>query len=603
MMIPPGLVISGCLLLLAFMLWKEVVRTNRHLLAWRLLASAIAVAALACMILPVVFKVHQSKSTGSEVVLLTDGFSADSLHAFLKGDTKDIPVYTTENRLLAPGLAFKTALSPGIFSEDKQLHVFGFGLDEIDLKNLNGKPFNFHPSPIPSGTSIVNWTKKVGLGQRLVVQGNYNNTSAQPARIFLRGLNTTLDSIWIPPFKQLKFEISATPKHIDRAVYSLLVLTVRDTLENEPLPVEVIEIKPLKILILSASPDFENKFLKNWLASNAYSVVVRTMTSKNKYEKEFLNIPEMPIDALTRLMLEKFDVLISDATVLTDMSNRELTAIRLHVEKGRLGLIIKADSPFAGDLLFFRQFPLYRATKSTRQSTILQWSDMTGQKAELLAEDMVYIKNTKGTQPLITDQQTRVLVTSGILGAGKIVLTTLGNTYTWVLAGNKAWYHSLWSSIIDKAQKNLPTENKWSVHPDLPVIDGPTTINLQTASKDDPVSHVQESKVYLKQNKLLPYLWTGTFWPLELGWHKIEQKDGPAYWWYVFGNNNWQHVKAANRLKLTREYTTRHPFKAGKLQNRPSLSWWQVPKFYFYVLFIGCCTFLWIEKKYMAIHE
>jgi hypothetical protein len=42
--------------------------------------------------------------------------------------------------------------------------------------------------------------------------------------------------------------------------------------------------------MLSASPDFESKFLKNWLSENGYAVALRSAISKDKFNSEYINI-------------------------------------------------------------------------------------------------------------------------------------------------------------------------------------------------------------------------------------------------------------------------------------------------------------------------
>jgi hypothetical protein len=65
------------------------------------------------------------------------------------------------------------------------------------------------------------------------------------------------------------------------------------------IPVFVESQATLKVLILSSSPDFENKFLKNWLFENQYVCAVRSAISKNKFSTEFLNSTKINLDQIT----------------------------------------------------------------------------------------------------------------------------------------------------------------------------------------------------------------------------------------------------------------------------------------------------------------
>ncbi|MDB5192555.1 MAG: hypothetical protein JWQ96_2118, partial [Segetibacter sp.] len=71
-------------LLLAFLFWKETNRVNKTGLVWRILASVLAVASLACLALPITYNKTTRIDSAKEAVLLTEGFNADSLSAFLR---------------------------------------------------------------------------------------------------------------------------------------------------------------------------------------------------------------------------------------------------------------------------------------------------------------------------------------------------------------------------------------------------------------------------------------------------------------------------------------------------------------------------------------
>jgi hypothetical protein len=99
-------------------------------------------------------------------------------------------------------------------------------------------------------------------GDRFKVQGTFNNTLSNDVKLVLKGLNTNLDSIVVPKNTFNEFELTTIPKHLDRSVYYVVALNGKDKLETGDIPLEVIQPKKLRVLMLASSPDFELKFLK-----------------------------------------------------------------------------------------------------------------------------------------------------------------------------------------------------------------------------------------------------------------------------------------------------------------------------------------------------
>ena len=87
-------IIIACLLLAAFLVWKEVQRSNRSRLWLRIIASVIAVASLVFLAIPLHYNTTENSAI-KEAVLLTEGYNKDSVDAFLK-QNKQAVVYTKD---------------------------------------------------------------------------------------------------------------------------------------------------------------------------------------------------------------------------------------------------------------------------------------------------------------------------------------------------------------------------------------------------------------------------------------------------------------------------------------------------------------------------
>src|SRR5438128_1839185 len=140
-------VIIICILLSVITAWLEYRRSNGSRLILRIIVSLIAIAALACLVLPVTYPNKNSTNGGADAALLTPGYHIDSL-----SHTGAKLIFTTDKDVLKtyPKATFLNTLQnlnidyPAI----KQLHILGYGLDD-DLKQLNNIPVVFHAPPAP----------------------------------------------------------------------------------------------------------------------------------------------------------------------------------------------------------------------------------------------------------------------------------------------------------------------------------------------------------------------------------------------------------------------------------------------------------------------
>jgi len=529
------IVVCLSLLLLATLLWWEIRRENKARRAGRVIATILLVASLAAIALPITYT--SSRITGGrEGVLLTEGYDPDSARVYLSSgvevkDLKDLRV--------------------------SALHILGYGLtgDERDAI-LPDVPVLFHPSPMGTGIMAVNWTQQVLPGQTCRVQGSFYNTTGRPVKLLLFGIGSMLDSAEVRS-QEMDFELRTVPAQADRAVYRLAVVEGKDTIEQENIPVEVLPVRPRKILILAASPDFENRFLAGWLSEKGHGVVVRTAISKDKYDHAFLNTPAMAVDHLSSSLLAQFDGVIADAAELRAIAPAEHAALWNAIAEKGLGLVIKADS-------------LTRKMDSVRMH-----------------------------------------------GSGKILLTTLHTTYAQLLAGERKEYAALWTRILQQTAREKEVTERWHLSPALPEVDRPVNVLLQSAASmpqglleegntgDAPVS------VYFAQDPFLPFYWSGVYWPRQSGWQAVHTPQGMRSWWYVWKEGDWKYIHRRDRLEETRQWIAARKEKKGRSANGGDRSAngearsageieahkVLVAKGWFYLLLVLSAVFLWVERR------
>ncbi|QJB36700.1 hypothetical protein HF324_02025 [Chitinophaga oryzae] len=406
-----------------------------------------------------------------------------------------------------------------------------------------------------AGIVACDWPRRLSAGSEWVVQGRYRNNTARPVTLRLAGFDTTLDSLVIAAQQDSSFSLSALPLHQGRAVYRITAMAGNDTLEQQPLPLEVTPVTPLTVLFLAQAPDFENRFLADWLVQQGNAVAMRTLVAKNKYLLRFSNFPQQSLDVLTPALLDKFDVVIAQAGAIDKNT-------RTRLEEAGIGLVLKADS--AGT----QPRPVRLKLRSGRRLPALS----TGPGQLLPAGG--------GQLPLVTDSLHRAYVTVSLAGGGKLVRTHLFNTYSWQLEGQSAAYGQYWSAVLEAAARKKAAAEKITVLPAIARVYRPLDIQLETTAT--PAVQAGGIVLPLAQHPWLPYRYSGTWWPLKTGWQQIRTGTGVS-WNYIFREDDWKNLQA----------TAYSPAPAPPRQtNLVPLSplWWLLPLFF-------ALIFLWWEKK------
>jgi hypothetical protein len=586
-------VIIICSLLIAFTIMIEYRREDSSRLIWRILATLIAVAALACIAFPFTYNAKAIVNSDN-AVLLTEGFSADSInYGYSRFFTIDKNIKKTYPKVvLLTGVQDINSVQPTI----KQLHITGYGLNTVNLQQLNGIPVVYNSPVPPQGIIAVNWQQNINVGDVLQVQGKYNNTSSKPIKLLFKGLNTSLDSVIVPAAKTTDFTLTTTPKITGRASYSLFALNSKDTVEKENVAVNIEPAKSVKILMLLASPDFETKFLKNWLSQNGYAVASRSIITRGKTSQDFVNMPKQGLDQLNPALLTQFDVVIGDLSVLKTLPGPESYTLKQQVQSG-LGVIVRADSTGKDGSWLQNDFKVSTLSSKTLSIPLI----LQGQKYKTspLNIDPSYISDGNNLQNLVTDAQNHILATSTLNGEGKLVFTTLHTTYTWVLGGSDKDYSALWSLLINKAARKTPPIANWNTEAGIATINEPVNLQLQSGSIPSKLT-INNAMLSPQQNPFTVFNWTATYWPQSTGWQQITMGSGISSWWYTYQQNSWRSIRNLQTSAETKNYAdNKNNFQTVTKQIQQSAAI-EVPKMYFYLILIAACTFLWVERKLTA---
>jgi len=586
-------VIIICTLLALLFSWQEIRRADKRRLILRLLAIWIALASLACIALPVSYNRTTNIADGSDAILLTDGFVKDSIPA-------KTPVFTTEKAIQKSYTKATLISSVEVLINHKpafkQVKILGYGLNADELKQIHGLPVSYNAPALPAGIQSINWAAKLKTGDRLTIQGKYH-TADNPVKLLLKGLNTSLDSVIIKPGTS-EFELSTAPKLAGRVVYQLLALAGNDTLSNDNVPVQIEVAKPARVLMLNASPNFETRFLKNWLGENGYAVASRALISQNKSAEEFVNLDKMNLRHLSAGVLDKFDLVIGDLSALKALPPADASALKQQVTQKGLGIIVRADSSDKAASWLERDFPVTTLALKDQLSMALSLQNQKTKTARLNI-DPSFIGNHTNTQTLVTDAQNRALASVTIAGAGKLSFTTLNHTYNWLLAGDQQDYAALWSLLIGQSvRKQAPVQNL-KVVSTVPTVNQPVQLQLQGATAQGSML-VNDQQISTVQDAGVPYEWNLDYWPQKTGWQQANFGNTTTQWWYNYAQNEWNTLKKLQKIKINQEFSISNQKKGVVTKQIQQTVKIEIPKIWFYMFLLVACTFLWIERKFSA---
>ena len=288
-------IICGILGLL--LIFKEFNRGKSANLTLRILASLFLVISFAFLMVPLTYETVLNKSI-NELNIITAGTNLDTI-VKINGKKYDLDsnLFLERKKLKInhiEDLAYYLQENKDI----KKVNIYGYGLAAEELEILKDYQITFHPAIIPAGIISASWKRKISATENLNVQGVYNNASDKDVKLKLLGLGATLDSIIIKSNTKSNFSFIHQPKQSGLAVYQLIAFKGNDTLSVDPIPFEVKPKKVIQVLLLASFPDFEYKFLKNWLYEKQYQVVFRSQISKDKYTSDFLNTKVVDVSSI-----------------------------------------------------------------------------------------------------------------------------------------------------------------------------------------------------------------------------------------------------------------------------------------------------------------
>jgi hypothetical protein len=597
--------ISLSLILMLGMLWLVFRRPDKKRLVWRTAASVLVVASIVVLAI----RPHYTRTVPRhEAALLTLGTNKDSLSRWL-GLFPDQPllfVYDSavqkEWNRFSPQFIPDVALLRRKHPDIQTLHVFGYGLPAYDLVALDSIRLVPHLTKVPAGIQAVDWNRKLVLGQPLVVQGLLETLPSTTYDLSILSVGVPVDSVKIMgKGKVYPFQLQTIPKAAGRYVFEFQVKAAGKLIRQEKIPFEVLPPALVRLLILEATPSFETRFLKNYLADAGHSIALRTTISKEKYRTEFVNRDPVTLNRVTTDLLDKMDLALMDIQTLQSLSASEQAALLQATQKKGLGLLVTigSDAPLSRVSALVEDFSVYVLAGVEEQKAQVHWLGAPKGTHSLELAPLL-LESSGATRPIVRNEQGKTIAAVRQKGLGRVGVSLTGNTYAWVLEGKPEVHASYWTYIVNELTHRKTETDTWTIQPDVPIVDEPVTLAVTKDTAQVPKANVDSTQIYLAQHLENPFSWEATFWPDRAGWHTVQTANGAPYWWYVFQNGDWQDRQYRENAEATSRAVIRQSqqsFFASHTENGVNTQEVPVPSIWFYLTFLLGCGYLWLERK------
>ena len=586
--------LAFCLLLglgLMVLAWQRPRQRQR---LGRMLAGAVATGALWLTAFP---PLRHLPAAQAEAILLTDNYSPDTLRQLLRQLGTGTPVWAygdvklpTKAKPLASLLTLREQ-RPAL----RRLHVLGQGVSAAELPTLGQLPLRLHPGAPFAGFRTAAWPAKLSLGAALKVEGSVTAPAgAGPAWVVLRAVGTGRDSVKLPPGSGA-FRLRYQPKATGLATYELLLRRPNQPICTEPVPVEITTPVLPAVLLLTATPSFEFKFLKNYLAEAHYPVALRTSVSRGLVQTDFVNQPALALDRLTPALLARYQVLIADAATLAALTAAETQALQTAVSAGRLGLITLAEAaPLPRAVPGRADFTVRARPAAPAALPALSWPDAPG---EARAPMPAQLQSHPNLRPLITGPNRVLVAASRRVGLGFAVVSAVPETFRWALQGHAPVYASFWNQLLTAAVPPAAVAATWRTG-SWPHVTQPLTLHLAAAFSAAPptvaaLAGGPAARLALRQDTRLPEWSTAQFWPGAAGWHQVRGPKLATHNFYVYPAAAWLGPELAERQQAVAQRTT--AFTASPAAQITISEPW--PAGWFFGLFLLAAGYLWLEEK------
>lgn len=489
----------------------------------------------------------------------------------------------------APDLATALRRHP----RTSQLHVVGNGLPLRDRAAARGVAVDLDASRLPDGIIELSTPDHVQVGRRWRGSGRVQSTPLNNRVIELRNpADAVADSVRTDA--QGRFVVDGIARASGLLRYSLSLLDDDGkALDTIPLAIEARTGTPLRVLIAAAVPSPELKYLRRWAIDAGQIVDVQVGLS----EGIALRDSDKPLMDATSLAAS--DLLIIDERRWATLDAPARSLVSTAIDNG-LGLLLRVTAPMTSEeLTAWAGLGLAMSSIDPAPPSVLH--DDSG--ADALALNHLAYRLDGDLAPLVSNRDGDTVVGWHAQGRGRIGVTTLIDSYRYVLSGSPDRHGSLWAGISSTlarargdAQPRLPAFSRVGERAVICDLDG---ADWQVEGPD----HMRTALLVDETSR-----GCASYWPSAAGAHQLlkerrtasAEMHSPVWSFDVLANDQATGLLAAQTQGATRQLAT-----AGASTAAVSERIAQVPRIVWLLGWLAVMSLLWwVERRdYQANHD
>ncbi len=448
----------------------------------------------------------------------------------------------------------------------EKLAVIGDGLQEWELDQLQNIDA-FYPSE-KRQEGVIDYVIRDAMEQT-VLEVSLQLELAESISLTLSG--SGIETVQVES-DQDNAMLEVVPTIAGYLTYQLDGIRNGDTIFSETIPLLVNEKRQTNVLILSNSPSFEFRGLKNHFAEAGFGVAERLQVSTDLYHQAFTNISERQLSTVSNRLLDDFQLIVINTSTYDDLTQSEKQRIKTRVESGALGLVLmggKAPNNLVTWQSKRKEALTFKGENGEVKLTGTEWEINTVSEIQFESNAVAQVKS---------------------MGLGKIVCPLFTDSYVLNLQAENKLYARLWQSVLESVVGNIEIPSFIETD-DFPRVSEPTMIQLTHEGMEE--LRVEGVRLATSQQWFSSNTWNTTYWPQQRGWQTAEVDKEEMGRFFTFDSSDWRLQKRQKKQLQTAAFVS----QKNASEQRTKKVKMPVSKWIFFGLFLMGITFLWVEQR------
>lgn len=470
--------------------------------------------------------------------------------------------------------------------------IKGTPLEEFDLNQLVPFSVQLDLSKAASGFRSLKYSKEIYVDEEAILLGAFEQREEKGSRLIYETSTGAKDSILLGTGIQ-SFSFGFRPKIAGKFLHQLILKNKEgEILTKTAIPIKVIPKQIFSIHLQSASANFEQRYLGDFLKEEGQKAVIRRKISKDKFKNTFINQEAFALSELNKKLLSSIDLLITDTKSLSEMKNelRQLIADQIRL-KGMGCFVVMDNKGVYKD--WEKTFPPLHAFS---WSPSHQESLFFGPQKDSV-ELPLFSHLPEGGEGLFKGINGKTLVAGKRYGRGQIAVSALPQTFPMILKDQEAAYRLFWTKILNYLGKKEIEKVSWDLGPpEENRAKHPLFLGFRSDKKDKlEISNPLEEKQNppLSNSINIPDYQQAGFIPKIAGWHQAKVGN-EILDFYVYPDSSFSSLHYHKKRLVNMSWLENREETLNATEKK---YWSPLPSYWFFLVFFFGIGGLWFIEK------